>query len=64
MKIAKYITELTVIDPDTNLPVEISFYKDMESKAIFGIDSSYILLTDLENIKSPFSASILTIVGD
>lgn len=41
MKQAKFVKEITVIDPDTNSPVEISIYKH-ENGGMFGIDSSYI----------------------
>lgn len=41
MKQAKFVKEITVIDPDSNLPVEISIYKH-ENGGMFGIDSSYI----------------------
>lgn len=41
MKQAKFVKEITVIDPDSNHPVEISIYKH-ENGGMFGIDSSYI----------------------
>lgn len=41
MKQAKFVKEITVIDPDTNSPVDISIYKH-ENGGMFGIDSSYI----------------------
>jgi len=37
---ANFILEITVIDPDTNLPVELSVFKH-ENGGIFAIDSSY-----------------------
>ena len=39
---AKPIMEITVIDPDSLLPVEVTLYKHNESGSIFGIDNSYI----------------------
>ena len=47
MKQAKFVKEITVIDPDSNLPVDISIYKH-ENGGMFGIDSTYIeqVLTD------------------
>ena len=41
MKTAKFISEISVIDPDTNQPINISVYKH-ENGGIFAIDSSYI----------------------
>ncbi len=39
MKIkAKFVWNLTVIDPDTNLPVEIDIYK-METGPMVGLDA-------------------------
>lgn len=39
---AKFVKEVTVIDPDSKLPVEIAIYKH-ENGGMFGVDSSYIL---------------------
>ena len=39
---SKYVTEIEIIDPDTNAPVSISVYKEIENGGIFAIDSSYI----------------------
>lgn len=38
---AKYVQEITVTDPDTQLPVEIALFKH-ENGGMFAIDSSYI----------------------
>ena len=38
---AKFVTEVTVIDPDTNLPVAMSVYKH-ENGGMFSVDSSYV----------------------
>ena len=42
MQKAKFVLELTVIDPDTKAPVEIAVYKH-ENGGMFAVDSSYIL---------------------
>jgi len=39
---AKFVKEVTVIDPDSKLPVEIAIYKH-ENGGMFGVDSSYVL---------------------
>lgn len=41
MSKAKFVKEVSVIDPESNLPVEIAIYKH-EGGGMFGIDSSYI----------------------
>lgn len=41
MNKAKFITEVTVIDPDSKGEVEVAMFKH-ENGGIFGIDSSYI----------------------
>jgi hypothetical protein len=38
---AKFVTEITAIDPDSKLPVKISLFKH-ENGGMFGIDSSYL----------------------
>jgi hypothetical protein len=42
MNTAKLITEITITDPDSNLPVGVAIYKDLQSGGIFGVDSSYV----------------------
>lgn len=42
MKTANFVTEVTVIDPETGGNVQIAIYKH-ENGGMFGIDSSYIL---------------------
>jgi hypothetical protein len=41
MNTAKYITEITVIDPDSNAPVELTVLKH-ENGGMFAMDSSYL----------------------
>jgi hypothetical protein len=41
MNTAKFFQEITVKDPDTNLPVEVDLFKH-EGGGIFGIDASYL----------------------
>lgn len=38
----KFAGRVTVIDPDTNAPVELEVMKDPESGAMLAIDASYI----------------------
>jgi hypothetical protein len=40
------VTEITVTDPDTNLPVEVSIFKEVESGGMFGVDSSFLANTE------------------
>ena len=55
----KFIKEITVIDPDTNSPVELSIYKE-EAGGIIGIDSSFLSNTE-EDVISPFGNGKLEI---
>lgn len=51
MKQAKFVKEITVVDPDSKLPVDISIYKH-ENGGMFGLDSSYIeqVLMDIDDL--------------
>ena len=42
MNKAMFVQEVTVIDPDTQSPVQVSIYKDPTSGGMFGIDSSFV----------------------
>jgi hypothetical protein len=58
MNKADYVKEVSVVDPDTGLPVDVAIYKDRESGALFGVDSSYILtLSDEDPVNNPFNGS-------
>jgi hypothetical protein len=39
---AKFVKEITVIDPDTKGEVEITVFKHEQSDGMFAIDSSYL----------------------
>lgn len=54
MKTAKFVQEITVIDPDTNENVQLSIYKH-QNGGMFGIDSSYLeqAFDDDDEIKIP-----------
>jgi hypothetical protein len=41
MNTAKFFKEITVTDPDTNLPVEVDLFKH-ENGGIFAMDASYL----------------------
>jgi len=41
MNTAKFVNEITVIDPDSKLPVEMSVFKH-ENGGMFAMDSSYL----------------------
>lgn len=51
---AKFCWNVVVIDPDSNLPVEVDIYK-MESGGMVGLDASYIE-NDVGPIRSPYDA--------
>ena len=62
--VAKFVKQVTVVDPDTGLEVEVCMYKDMSTGGIFGIDGSFIVSEEPETVKSPFADVVLTLVGD
>jgi hypothetical protein len=52
---ARFVHEVTVFDPDTGGAIEVEIYKDPQSGAMFGVDSTF---TDQisDTIPSPFNA--------
>jgi len=66
MNTADYVTEITVIDPDTLAPVEVAIYKDRESGGMFGVDCSYTLSLSegVSPINNPFNGNEIELVGD
>jgi len=42
MNKAKYVNQISVIDPDTKGEVELAVYKHINSGGMFAIDSSFI----------------------
>lgn len=50
-----WVTDITVKDPETNLPVELSIYKH-QNGGMFAVDSSYIeqVLEEDQPIPDPF----------
>ena len=53
----KQITEITVIDPDSQLEVQVTIFKE-EGGGMFGVDSSFLANTD-DPVYSPFSGEEL-----
>lgn len=53
---AKFVTELTVIDPDSGGPVAITVYK-METGGMFAVDASF-LEQDVGPVYSPFDRDV------
>lgn len=53
---AIHVQDITVTDPDSQAPVELSIYKDKCSSALFGIDASYLVtLSDDDPVIEPFN---------
>lgn len=42
MNTAKFVKTITVTDPDSGSPVDLSVYKHNQSGGMFAIDSSYL----------------------
>jgi len=67
MSKARFFKEITVTDPDSNLPVEVSMFKH-EGGGIFGIDSSYIVQVldeeDTPSVQDPLEPNKIVILED
>lgn len=53
---AKHIKVIEVTDPDTGATVEVEIFKDPQSGAIFGIDSTF-LVQQSEQVYSPYNGT-------
>jgi len=51
----EYITEVSVLDPDSQHTIQVAIYKDLASGAMFGLDSSFVEQVDPDSIPSPFN---------
>lgn len=51
---AKYVTDVTVTDPDTNLPVTLAVFKDSRTGGMLAIDASFLDQDDTDVVPSPF----------
>ncbi len=64
---AKYVCEITVEDPDSKAPVELSVFKDSISGGMFAVDSSYLeqCFEDDKDpvIQNPFNKGKITLLG-
>ncbi|MCI0421511.1 MAG: hypothetical protein L0312_20180 [Acidobacteria bacterium] len=58
----KFVVKVTVIDPDTNLPVEVEIRK-METGGMIGIDGSW-LDQDVGPVFSPYDEGVLLEITD
>jgi hypothetical protein len=58
-----YVAKITVIDPDTKLPVEMEIRKCQESGAMIGIDGSFLEYTG-EMIRNPYNYGHIAVEGD
>lgn len=64
MSNAQFVTEITVVDPDSLLPVGLAVYK-AENGALFGVDSSFIVgLSEDDPVNCPFTGELITLIGD
>ena len=54
-----YVTKVMVVDPDTNLLVELEIRKCLLSGAMVGIDSSYLETDD--EVRNPYNDGFLDI---
>lgn len=63
MEKAHFVTEVSVVDPDSGLPVDVAIYKRQSNSAMFGIDSSYIqTLSEDDPVNCPFTGELIELV--
>lgn len=61
--LARFMKEELVIDPDTNDPVTVAFFKDEASGGIFAVDSSFIEQLEVPTILEPFNGTMVVLKG-
>ena len=59
----KFISHITVIDPDSNMPVELEVRKCLLSGAMVGVDGSF-LEQDVDTVNNPYNEGKLIIPND
>lgn len=65
MEKAHFVTEVSVVDPDSGLPVDVAIYKLQINGAMFGIDSSYIqTLSEDDPVNCPFTGELIELVEE
>jgi hypothetical protein len=57
------VMRVTVIDPDSKLPVEVEIRKCVESGAMVGIDGSY-LEQEVDEVRNPYNPGLLDVPSD
>jgi len=58
LPVANLVTQVTVIDPDTDGEVEVAIYKEAKTGGMIGVDSSYVLsIADDDPVHSPIDGS-------
>ena len=61
----KHVATITVLDPDTKLPVEVEIRKDPESGAMIGFDGSFLhQMGDEDVVVSPYDGARIGIPDD
>ncbi len=66
MNNATFITEVTVIDPDSQGEVKTAIFKDQGSGATFGVDSSYLETFDDDEaviVTEPINGKLIELTG-
>lgn len=59
---ASFVTELSVVDPDTGGDVNLVVFKDDTSAGLFAIDGSFIEQEDVTHTIEPFNHSLVELV--
>jgi len=59
---SRLVTTITVTDPETSAPVQVSIYKEETSGGMFGVDSSYLEQENIFQIQSPFGGHLTQLI--
>lgn len=64
MENATFVTEVSVIDPDSQMPAGVAIYKGSNG-AMFGVDSAFIVqLSEDDPVNCPFTGDLIMLQGD
>lgn len=61
--VAHHVAEISVVDPDSGAPVDLSVYKDATSGGLFAVDSSFLItLDDDDPVIEPFNGREVSLI--
>ncbi len=62
---ANWVRTVSVVDPDSDMPVEMDVYKCNETGGLFGVDGSFLVgLSDNDPVNSPFNGELIRLLDE